>query len=404
MDKSQTLSGIGHAAVILWVVLGDWIFAPSEVPPPTTMVVETISEADLKALQDQALKSEKPPSEVPEVKPADVPVPEPVEPPPEPEPTPEPVKPEPVPEPTPEPQPAPEPVPEVQPSPEIPEAVDPQPLETPEPVAPLAEEEQPLPALESSLVPKPRPATRITDTPVVDTNDTPEVADQATPAVTDQPTDQPPVEEEKPEASPEESAVQTAPDAVESDAPELAPQKSLRPQSRPKRAVAEEPVEDTAATDAQAEADAQAAEDAQAKAIAAAAAEAAAAALAEAEGGQTDLPEGPPMTAGEKEGLRVAINQCWNIGTLSSAAQRVKLTLRVEMSEDGKPIAPSVTMTAFEGGDQAAADAAFEAAKRAVVRGVKGCGGKPGYDLDPAKYNEWNVMNLNFDASGMRLR
>ena len=95
---------------------------------------------------------------------------------------------------------------------------------------------------------------------------------------------------------------------------------------------------------------------------------------------------GPPMTAGEKDGVRVAINSCWNIGSLSSAAQRVKLVMRVEMNEDGTPIGPSIQMTSYEGGDDAAAQQAFEAAKRAVVRGVRGCGGKPGYQLDPAKY------------------
>ena len=110
------------------------------------------------------------------------------------------------------------------------------------------------------------------------------------------------------------------------------------------------------------------------------------------------------MTAGEKDGVRVAINSCWNIGSLSSAAQRVKLVMRVEMNEDGTPIGPSIQMTSYEGGDDAAAQQAFEAAKRAVVRGVRGCGGKPGYQLDPAKYGQWNVMNLTFDASGMRLR
>ena len=109
------------------------------------------------------------------------------------------------------------------------------------------------------------------------------------------------------------------------------------------------------------------------------------------------------MNAGQKEGIRVAINRCWNIGSLSTAAQRVKISMRVEMTEDGKPKSDTIEMVSFEGGDEAAAQQAFEAAKRAVVRGVKGCGA-PGYDLDPAQYGQWNVMNLIFDASGMRLR
>lgn len=239
------------------------------------------------------------------------------------------------------------------------------------------------------------------------------------------------VEEEKPAAAPEDSASAIVPEAEPSDLPDLAPTTSRRPQTRPDKPVVETPVEDPqVALDAQAEKDAKAeAEkqakadekaaqkakekaDAQAKADAEAADKAALeAALADAasdapaeDGGQTDIPEGPPMTAGEKEGIRVAIDKCWNIGNLSTAATRIKLTIRVQMNEDGTPRSDGIEMTGFEGGEAADAKQAFEAARRAVIRGVKGCGGKPGYDLDPAKYSEWNVINMTFDPSGLRLR
>ncbi|WP_426033033.1 hypothetical protein [Cypionkella sp. TWP1-2-1b2] len=417
MDKSQILSGIGHAVVITWVVLGDWLFAPRELPPPESVQVSMVSESDLKAMQDAAAKSVKPKADKPEVKPAAKPAPKPqVE-------APAPVEPEvAVAEPS--------PVEPAQPSPDIPVAVDPQPNEAPPVVAPIAEAEQPIPVPLSTVKPKPRSSTKITDMPMVSPEKTPEVADQTTPEVTDQPTNQPVVEEQKPAAAPEDAAAQTAPDAVATDAPELAPTASVRPRTRPDKPVVETPVEDPqVALDAQAEKDAKAEAEKQAKADEKAAkkaqekADAQAKADAEAtqaavdaalaaevsdapvqDGGQTDIPEGPPMTAGEKDGLRVSINQCWNIGTLSTAAQRIKLTLRVEMKEDGTPDSNGITMTTFSGGDEAAAVQAFDAARRAVIRGVKGCGGKAGYDLDPAKYSEWNVMNLNFDASGMRLR
>ena len=418
MDKSQILSGVGHAVVITWVVLGDWLFAPRELPPPDSVQVSMVSESDLKAMQDAAAQSVKPPADTPEVKPAAKPAPKPqVE-------APAPVEPEvAVVEPT--------PVVPVQPSPDVPVAANPQPNEAPPVVAPIAEAEQPIPVPTMDEKPKPKPATRITDTPVEATVDTPVEADAPSPEVTDQPTDQPPVEEDKPAASPQDSATMTAPDAVATDAPELAPTASVRPQTRPDKPVVETPVEDPqvaldaqaeadakAEADQQAEADAQAAQkakeqsDAQAKADAEAADKSAIdAALADAasdapaqDGGQTDIPEGPPMTAGEKEGIRVAINKCWNVSPISNAAQRVKLTLRIEMNEDGTPNSKSITMTNYSGGDDAAAAAAFDAARRAVIRGETGCGGKPGYDLDPAKYSEWNVMNLAFDASGMLMR
>jgi hypothetical protein len=106
------------------------------------------------------------------------------------------------------------------------------------------------------------------------------------------------------------------------------------------------------------------------------------------------------MTGGEIEGLRVAINQCWNVGQLSSEALRVTVTLRVALNEDGTVDTGSIQMTDFTGGSEAAARQAFEAGRRAVIR----CGGRTGYDLPPEKYAEWSVLNLIFDPSGMRLR
>ena len=39
-----------------------------------------------------------------------------------------------------------------------------------------------------------------------------------------------------------------------------------------------------------------------------------------------NLPVGPPMTAGEKDALRVAVNACWNVGALSMEALRTTIT------------------------------------------------------------------------------
>ena len=380
MDKATTLSAVGHLGVILWAVLGGWLFAPKDMPPMEVASVSLMSEGEYQAMMASAPKPD------PAVEPAEAP---PVVQPPEPVDTalPEPEAPA---EPT--------PVEEVLPE-EVPVAPEVQTVAVPEPAPQVAEEEQLIPMPESDEAPAPRPAQRITDVPVDSEQDTPEVAETATPEVSDQAEpDAEVVETTEPAAAPEESAAMVSPDATESDAPELAPTASLRPQARPERQVQ---VEDAPEPEAQATEEATEQADAEAEAIAAALAEAAATDTASTD---TGLPEGPPMTAGERDGVRVAINSCWNIGSLSSAAQRVKLVMRVEMNEDGTPISPSIQMTSFEGGDEAAAQQAFEAAKRAVVRGVRGCGGKPGYELDPEKYGEWNVMNLTFDASGMRLR
>jgi hypothetical protein len=69
------------------------------------------------------------------------------------------------------------------------------------------------------------------------------------------------------------------------------------------------------------------------------------------------------------------------------------------MLETGKPDSNSITMTDYTGGSESAALQAFEAGRRAVIRCAK-----DGYDLAPDKYGQWNVLNLVFDPSGMRLR
>jgi hypothetical protein len=139
--------------------------------------------------------------------------------------------------------------------------------------------------------------------------------------------------------------------------------------------------------------------DVEADAIAAALAEATAdAPPAATASAPANIPQGPPMSGGEVEGLRIAINRCWVTSTLSTEAMNTTVTLRVLMSEDGKPT--SIEMTNFEGGSRQAADRAFEAGRRAVIR----CAGSEGYDLPPEKYGQWQVLNLIFDPNGMRLR
>ena len=405
MDRGTIISGIGHASVVLWVALGDWLFAPSVPPPMQAASVSLITDAAFQALQASTPKAK--PVDKPAEKPPEVVAPPPVQP----DLTPV----EPLPDPTPPQQPPPEAPATPTPPPELPAdlpvAADPQLVEAPPPVAPLAVDEQPIPVPTADKRPKPRPIDRVAATPVDDITDTPEIADVPTPEISDQAApDAPVVVEEAPAASPEEAAPVIVTEAVDTqpDAPQLAPTSSRRPQSRPEK-VADVPVEDllpdTSAEDqavadavAAAAADAQAAADAAAvEAALAEAADVPAEELAAETGVAQDLPEGPPMSGSEIEGLRLAINKCWNVGQLSSAALRITVMMRVEMSEAGKPV--SIEMTGFEGGSAEDAGRAFEAGKRAVNR----CSGA-GYDLPPEKYAEWSVLNLEFDPSGMRQR
>lgn len=362
MDRGTKLSAALHAGLILWVALGDFFFS-SDVPPPIEAAsVSLITDAELRGLEARAPKVENP-DDQPKAAPPTAPPAAPVA------------------------QDTPPDVP-----PDLPTAAEAQPIEAPTPTAPLAAEEQPVLVPDSPVPPKPRPIDRVAAVPVDDKTDTPEIADTPTPEVSDQAApDAPVVTIDQPAASPQEAAPVIVTEAVETqlDAPQLAPTSSRRPQARPNPVV-----QDPAPQDPAPEVDA----------IAAALAEAADTApetptnATAGNGTSQDIPEGPPMSGSEVEGLRVAINKCWNVGQLSSEALRTVVTLRVEMSEAGKPT--SVEMTNYEGGSEAAAQKAFEAGRRAVMR----CAGTNGYDLPPEKYGQWNVLNLIFDPEGMRLR
>ena len=105
------------------------------------------------------------------------------------------------------------------------------------------------------------------------------------------------------------------------------------------------------------------------------------------------------MTAGEREALRVGVQQCWNVGSLSSEALRTTVTVSVNMNQNAAPDPGSIRMIGYEGGSEAAARQAFEAARRAIIR----CGSN-GFQLPAEKYGQWAVIEMVFNPEGMRLR
>ena len=133
--------------------------------------------------------------------------------------------------------------------------------------------------------------------------------------------------------------------------------------------------------------------------------DAVAGALAEALGGNdappsaAAAPSGPPLTGSEKEGLRVAVSSCWNVGSLSSEALRVTVVVLVDMSPDGKPLSGSIRMTSYEGGSASAAEQAFGAARRAILRCQK-----DGYNLPADKYDHWRQIEMTFNPEKMRIK
>lgn len=240
--------------------------------------------------------------------------------------------------------------------------------------------------------PKPRPVPRVAPEAVARPEPDVKIDDVASPEVAP---DQGAEVVEKPAeaAAPEEAATEIVTEAE--DPQQAAPSASVRPKARPARATevaqetpkpaAEKPAAEKPATEKPAT-DKAAVNDALAAALG---------------GGQEsrDRPSGPPLTSGEKDALRLAVQQCWNVGSLSSDALRTTVVVEVSMGEDGKPNAGSIRMLSASGGGDTAAKQAFEAARRAIIR----CGAG-GFDLPVEKYDSWRDIEMTFNPEKMRIK
>jgi len=275
--------------------------------------------------------------------------------------------------------------------PEAPEA----PPETPQIVVPDAEVTTEAPVIapptvedgdtvapQSTPAPAPRVAPDPTPAPPAEAETAPQVVEQTAP----EPSPEVPAEEQRDQAAPEAATTRII---TEADRPDTtAPVESIRPRSRPPRPVrTAEPAPETPRETRPAPPD-----NAVNNAVAAALAEANRPAASAA-------PSGPPMTDGEKDALRVSVQQCWNVGSLSTDALRTTVTVAVSMSRDGRPDTGSIRMIGFEGGSQAAAQQAYEAARRAIIR----CGAN-GFALPVEKYDHWRDIEMVFNPERMRIR
>ncbi|MFA5582479.1 MAG: energy transducer TonB, partial [Paracoccaceae bacterium] len=109
-------------------------------------------------------------------------------------------------------------------------------------------------------------------------------------------------------------------------------------------------------------------------------------------------PAGPPLSAGERESLRVAVQQCWNVD-IGAEWANVIVTVAMSMNPDGTVQANSLRMISAEGGSAGAAEQAFQAARRAILRCQQS-----GYSLPADKYAHWQNIEMTFNPERMRLR
>ncbi|RBI86608.1 hypothetical protein DRV85_04035 [Rhodosalinus halophilus] len=383
MHVGHYISGAGHLLLLGWAFLGGAF--ESEPLPMEVAEVTLVSGEDYAAL----VAPETTPEVSPGVTELETPSPAPDAPAPE---TPEAEAPPPRPAP---PETAAEPSPDETPAP--PEPLTPAPeVATPDAapeLAPPADSAVLLP--EDSPRPQPRPADRVAPTPAPPPPPEAETAPDPVPSAEPSPEAAPEPEPTPEAAAPEEAAPEIVTEAE--DSPGGAPLASLRPQTRPARpAPAAQP-----ATPETAEADeAPEPERPLTEADREATQEAVDQLLSEALGGGESAPSAgaPPLSLGERDALRVAVQNCWVVDVGSQAAN-VTVVLGMEMNPDGTVVDGSLNLISAEGGSGRAVETAFQAARRAVLRCEQG-----GYDLPEEKYEHWQRIEMVFDPSEMRLR
>lgn len=384
MHTGQYISGAGHLGLIGWVLLGG-LFA-SEPDRVEMTEVSVISGADFDAM----VAANRPPNQASEVA--------------------QPLTPE-----------------ATQDAPDVVTEPD-QAIEQPAPVQTEAPQTDTAPEIAETAPP---PQARVEDTaPVLDepVGDVavlvPEIAPQAAPrpvervapeAVAQPSPDATPAPDQQEAVAPDAEGTPTEQESREATAPEeatteivteatRAPARSSRPPGRRPAAPTPEVAETVETEESEvpsvrtqqdpAPSDPAQADDADAAAIAAAVASA-----QTAEPTTQSAPSGPPLSAGEEDALRVAVSNCWNVGSLSSEALQTTVIVSVAMNTDGTPINGSITLDSSSGGSDAAARQAFEAARRAIIR----CG-STGFALPSEKFAQWQVIEMTFNPEQMRIK
>lgn len=112
----------------------------------------------------------------------------------------------------------------------------------------------------------------------------------------------------------------------------------------------------------------------------------------------TDLPQGPPMTQAEVEGLKLQVAQCWRLPEGVAGAEDLRVVLSVELDPTGSIVGEPRLIEPASAQSRAVLSA-FEAARRAILR----CQGA-GFELPRDKYAQWRSLELVFDPQGVLAR
>ncbi len=232
--------------------------------------------------------------------------------------------------------------------------------------------------------PVPRPAPRIDNTvaekPPTDAETAQETQETTAPDASASEQVEP-VEEQAPKESATE--IVTVP---EIDPNSAAPAKSSRPRGRPRDIAQKAKQAKAKAAKLAAAKAAKEARQAEAEAIRDALIQATSEAL-------NTAPSGPPLTGSEKNGLVLAVQQCWNVPVGLENASGLVVVLSVELSRDGK-LTSSPKLIDPAGTPQGTTRQAFEAGRRALIRCAP-------YDLPQEKYEQWRQLEVVFNPKSM---
>jgi hypothetical protein len=362
------VSGMGHAAFILYMIVGGFFVSRDTDLEVEVSNVSIISGEDFAAMQPQSPgETELPPAPVAPVE-VDQPAPS-VEPetPSDPPPTPAPVEPAPS-----------------EPDPVIPDPVEP--IETPvtpeQPDAPEVDGDPGANLISPDSRPVPRPAPRVADEVVEQPDPEVEVADADAAATAPAP-DPAPAQKAQEETAREEQTTQIVTEADEPS--DSAPTRSARPGRKPTPPA--RPTQ-TAQTPAPSLADSIN------SAVSEANSDTAVANNANPGGGTSS-----PITRQEKGTFILGIQKCWNVGALGTDALAVSVIVGFQMEQDAKPIVSSIKLISSTGGSGGAIDKAYQAARRAIIR----CGAS-GYPLPLDKYDQWREVQVSFNATSREIR
>ncbi len=399
MRAGPIISGAGHAALMAIVVWGLPWFSPRERDAVRVTEVSFVTEAEFSAAQ-AAAEAERAPDAPPE-QPAPAADPAPAEPEPE-------VVRGPGAEPPPEPEPAPEPADEL---PDLAPAFDPEAplgMASPEivPITPRVVTVAPPTAV---TPPQPRPVTRIAPDPAPPTPEPVRPAEEVTIAAALTPEPEPaPERPEEPAAAPPEAAAE--PVAEPSPPAEIALTTSARPVPRrgnvaPLATPAPTPAPTAPAQTATprptppADPPPDPQRDIQSAVAAAVAAGATPptqpSVTAPSAPATTSLPIGQPLTGSERDGLRLAVQRCWNVPAGLRDAQELRVVVGAELQADGGIISSSIRLVEPNPAPDARFQQAYEAGRRALIR----CA--PYTSLPRDKFAQWRNIEVVFNPEGM---